>query len=61
MIIFQVNVFDIQTINKERDCYHKENIAHRITGPVCKNVKQTHFYLFHAVRYIRRVQPVPGG
>ena len=42
MIIFHVNVFDIQTINKERNYNQKENIEHRITGPVCQQVKQTH-------------------
>ena len=45
MIIFHVNVFDIQTINKERNCNQKETIEHRIAGPVCHKVKQTHFNL----------------
>ena len=46
MIIFHVNVFDIQTINKERDCNQKENKENRITSPVCQKVKQTHFTCF---------------
>ena len=50
MIIFHVNVFNIQTINKEREYNQKRNIENRITGPVCKKVKHTHFNLFHAVR-----------
>ena len=54
MIIFHVNVFDIQTINKERNYNQKENIEHRITGPVCQEVKQTHF------KAIRRVEAVSG-
>ena len=43
MIIFHVNVFDIQTINKERQCNQKENKENRMTGPVCQKVKQAHF------------------